>query len=64
MRLLQQDTCQRPTGFRFKEPCRQLRAALSVLVAFYFRRLDARGPAFIDTPNTRLLLIEDEASGG
>src|SRR5690349_15825809 len=31
-----------------------------LVIAYYFRRLDARGRAFVDTANTRLLLIEDE----
>jgi len=31
-----------------------------LVIAFYFTRLDARGRAFVDTANTRLLLIEDE----
>jgi hypothetical protein len=31
-----------------------------LFIAFYFMRLDARGRAFVDTANTRLLLIEDE----
>lgn len=31
-----------------------------LVIAFYFLRLDARGRAFVDTANTRLLLIEDE----
>ena len=41
-------------------------AALAVIpipplfIAYYFMRLDARGRAFVDTANTRLLLIEDE----
>ena len=31
-----------------------------LFIAYYFMRLDARGRAFVDTANTRLLLIEDE----
>ncbi|MEO8677245.1 MAG: hypothetical protein ABI569_16835 [Casimicrobiaceae bacterium] len=31
-----------------------------LFLAYYFMRLDARGRAFVDTANTRLLLIEDE----
>jgi hypothetical protein len=31
-----------------------------LFMAFYFMRLDARGRAFVDTANTRLLVIEDE----
>lgn len=31
-----------------------------LFLSFYFLRLDARGRAFIDTANTRLLIIEDE----
>ena len=31
-----------------------------LFVSFYFMRLDARGRAFVDTANTRLLLLEDE----
>ncbi len=31
-----------------------------LFIAYYFIRLDARGRAFVDTANTRLLLIEDE----
>lgn len=31
-----------------------------LFISFYFMRLDTRGRAFIDTANTRLLLIEDE----
>lgn len=31
-----------------------------LFISFYFMRLDRRGRAFIDTANTRLLLIEDE----
>lgn len=33
-----------------------------LVLSFYFIRLDARGRAFIDTANTRLLLIENEWS--
>ena len=33
-----------------------------LFLSFYFLRLDARGRAFIDTANTRLLLLEDEWS--
>ena len=32
----------------------------ALFIAFYFMRLDARGRAFVDTANTRLLLIEEE----
>lgn len=41
-------------------------AALAVIpvaplvIAYYFTRLDARGRAFVDTANTRLMLIEDD----
>jgi hypothetical protein len=41
-------------------------AALAVVpvaplfISFYFMRLDARGRAFVDTANTRLLLLEEE----
>src|SRR6266446_10912279 len=31
-----------------------------LFISFYFMRLDARGRAFVDTANTKLLLIEDE----
>ena len=31
-----------------------------LIIAFYFIRIDARGRAFVDTANTRLLLIEEE----
>jgi hypothetical protein len=31
-----------------------------LVIAYYFLALDARGRAFVDTANTRLLLIEDE----
>lgn len=31
-----------------------------LFMSFYFMRLDARGRAFVDTANTRLLVIEDE----
>jgi len=31
-----------------------------LVISFYFTRLDARGRAFVDTANTKLLLIEDE----
>ena len=31
-----------------------------LVISFYFMRLDARGRAFVDTANTKLLLIEDE----
>ncbi len=31
-----------------------------LFLSFYFMRLDIRGRAFVDTANTRLLLIEDE----
>src|SRR6202162_4564289 len=31
-----------------------------LVIAFYFMRLDARGRAFVDTANTKLLLIEGE----
>lgn len=31
-----------------------------LFISFYFMRLDARGRAFVDTANTRLLLVEDE----
>jgi hypothetical protein len=31
-----------------------------LVIAFYFTRLDARGRAFVDTANTRLLLIEED----
>jgi len=31
-----------------------------LFISFYFMRLDARGRAFVDTANTRLLLLEDE----
>lgn len=31
-----------------------------LFISFYFMRLDARGRAFVDTANTRLLVIEDE----
>jgi hypothetical protein len=31
-----------------------------LFISFYFIRLDKRGRAFVDTANTRLLLIEDE----
>jgi hypothetical protein len=31
-----------------------------MFISFYFIRLDRRGRAFVDTANTRLLLIEDE----
>jgi hypothetical protein len=31
-----------------------------LFLSFHFMRLDARGRAFVDTANTRLLLIEDE----
>jgi len=34
--------------------------AAPLFLSFYFLRLDARGRAFIDTANTRLLMIEDE----
>src|SRR3982750_1669336 len=34
--------------------------AAPLFLSFYFLRLDARGRAFIDTANTRLLIIEDE----
>jgi len=31
-----------------------------LIIAFYFQRVDSRTRAFVDTANTRLLLIEDE----
>lgn len=31
-----------------------------LFISFYFIRLDARGRAFVDTANTRLLLLEEE----
>lgn len=31
-----------------------------LVIAFYFRRVDSRSRAFVDTTNTRLLLIEEE----
>jgi len=31
-----------------------------LIISFYFLRVDARSRAFVDTTNTRLLLIEDE----
>lgn len=31
-----------------------------LFISFYFMRLDARGRAFVDTANTRLMLLEDE----
>ena len=31
-----------------------------LVISFYFMRVDRRGRAFVDTANTRLLLIEDE----
>ena len=31
-----------------------------LIIAFYFMRVDARSRAFVDTTNTRLLLIEEE----
>ena len=31
-----------------------------LFIAFYFIRVDARGRAFVDTANTRLLLLEEE----
>jgi hypothetical protein len=31
-----------------------------LVISFYFMRLDARGRAFVDTANTKLLLVEDE----
>ncbi len=31
-----------------------------LVIAFYFQRVDARSRAFVDTANTRLLLIEEE----
>ena len=34
--------------------------AAPLFLSFYFLRLDTRGRAFIDTANTRLLIIEDE----
>src|SRR3954463_2106564 len=34
--------------------------AAPLFLSFYFVRLDARGRAFIDTANTRLLMIEGE----
>ena len=34
--------------------------AAPLFLSFYFLRLDSRGRAFIDTANTRLLIIEDE----
>ena len=34
-----------------------------LVIAFYFIRVDTRSRAFVDTTNTRLLLIEDEWKG-
>jgi len=31
-----------------------------LVISFYFQRVDSRSRAFVDTANTRLLLIEDE----
>jgi hypothetical protein len=31
-----------------------------LIISFYFQRVDTRSRAFVDTANTRLLLIEDE----
>lgn len=31
-----------------------------LIIAFYFQRVDSRSRAFVDTANTRLLLIEEE----
>ena len=34
-----------------------------LIISFYFMRVDTRSRAFVDTTNTRLLLIEDEWRG-
>lgn len=34
-----------------------------LIISFYFMRVDTRSRAFVDTTNTRLLLIEEEWKG-
>lgn len=33
-----------------------------LFIAYYFMRLDARGPAFVVTANTKLLLVPESAT--